>query len=176
MPRSSNIFSILLLLGALRFHVGFHKPEYTLHKRPFLTPGHKPGEHGVWPKTRETGGIDSFSLKVHWGVGPRAFGSYGTEIWRPPSSFPSSKAELKALREKKLPRANSSRLLSLAPVRVVQFHLRQRPLRITERRPSPRISARTSIQDQVHRSMWTTELQSLGKATHSCSWFFPMIL
>ena len=33
---------------------------------------HRVGEHGVWTETRETGVINCFSLRGHWGVRPQA--------------------------------------------------------------------------------------------------------
>jgi len=79
------------------------------------TLGQSPGEHGVRPETWETGMIDCFPLGAHGGVGPRVLCSSRAEIGRPPFLLSSSKAVQKACREQKLPRANLSRLLSLAP-------------------------------------------------------------
>ena len=121
--------------------LGLQTPDEALHQ--IQTLGHRLGEHGVQPKTREMRMIDCFSLRVQWREGPQAHGSSRPETGRWPSSFSSSKAVWKQFREQKLPRPNPSRWLSESGhlawplARVVQFHLGQRHLRINSTGPLP---------------------------------------
>lgn len=79
------------------------------------TLGHRPGELRVRPETREMGGIDCFSLRVHWGVRPWALSSYGTGDWEAAICIPGLQSCTESVQRTKAPKNELSRLLSLAP-------------------------------------------------------------